>query len=140
MNILIVEPEQAPREASINGKLETLQKLVGGTIEAVYPYDDPVALICNDEGKLSGLPLNRALRGEDGQPYDVLAGTFLVCGLTDQNFGSLTPELLEKYKQQFAHPEAFLRMGSRIMSFQLPIEKPKDKNRSLPTKSGHDDR
>ena len=62
--------------------LESLQHEVGGCIEAIYPYEDPVALICNEEGKLEGLPLNRALRDEDGDIYDVVAGTFLVVGLT----------------------------------------------------------
>ena len=37
-----------------------------GYIEAIYPYDDPVALICGEEAKLEGKPLNRALRDEDG--------------------------------------------------------------------------
>ena len=53
---------------------------------------DSVALVCNEEGKLEGLPLNRALRDEDGDIYDVVAGTFLVVGLTDDSFGSLTVE------------------------------------------------
>ena len=46
--------------------------------------------VCNEEGKLEGLPLNRALRDEDGDIYDVVAGTFMVVGLTDDSFGSLT--------------------------------------------------
>ena len=62
------------------------------SIEAIYPYEDPVALVCNEEGKLEGLPLNRALRDEDGDIYDVVAGTFMVVGLTDDSFGSLTVE------------------------------------------------
>ena len=53
----------------------SLQHEVGGYIEAIYPYEDPVALVCNEEGKLEGLPLNRAPRDEDGDIYDVVAGT-----------------------------------------------------------------
>ncbi len=55
--------------------------------------------ICNDDGKLMGLPLNRALRDEDGQMYDAVAGTFLVVGLGEEDFASLTPELAQKYEQ-----------------------------------------
>ena len=142
MNVLIVEPGQAPREASIDNTLETLQKLVGGTIEAVYPYDDPVTLICNDEGKLMGLPLNRAMCDDSGQPYDILAGTFLVCGLTEQDFGSLTPELMEKYKEKFAQPESFLKMGDHMMVFRHPPKaekQPKAPGHDKP-KPGHDAR
>ena len=61
------------------------KRQVGGCIEAIYPYEDPVALVCNEEGKLEGLPLNRALRDEDGDIYDVVAGTFMVVGLTDDS-------------------------------------------------------
>ena len=51
---------------------ESLQHEVGGYIEAIYPCEDPVALVCNEEGKLEGLPLNRALRDEDGDIYSFL--------------------------------------------------------------------
>jgi len=118
MDVLIVEPEKSPRIANISGDLESLQKAVGGYIEAVYPYDDPVAIVCNEEGKLIGLPLNRKL-----EDYDIIAGTFVVCGLGEEDFDSLTPELAEKYREKFADPEIFVKMGSRIVA--IPI-KPKD--------------
>ena len=55
----------------IDHTLSAMQELVGGTIQAVYPFDDPVALIANDEGKLLGLPWNRALTDDHGVPYDI---------------------------------------------------------------------
>ena len=62
MRILLIEPERSAVEKEIDGSLESMQEIVGGTIQAVYPFADPVALICNDEGKLLGRPPNRALR------------------------------------------------------------------------------
>ena len=118
MDVLIVELEKAPRMASITGDLNSLQQVVGGYIEAVYPYDDPVAIVCHEEGKLIGLPLNRKL-----EDYDIIAGTFIVCGLGEEDFDSLSPELAEKYREKFADPEIFMKMGSRIVA--IPI-KPKD--------------
>ena len=118
MDVLIVEPEKSPRMANISGDLESLQKAVGGYIEAVYPYDDPVAIVCHEEGKLIGLPLNRKL-----EDYDIIAGTFIVCGLGEEDFDSLTPELAEKYREKFADPEIFMKMGSRIVAILI---KPKD--------------
>ena len=118
MDVLIVEPEKVPRMASITGDLNSLQQVVGGYIEAVYPYDDPVAIVCHEEGKLIGLPLNRKL-----EDYDIIAGTFIVCGLGEEDFDSLTPELAEKYREKFADPEIFMKMGNRIVA--IPI-KPKD--------------
>ena len=60
--------------------------------------------VCNEEGKLEGLPLNRALRDEDGDIYDVVAGTFMVVGLTDDSFGSLTVEQMQKFSDHFKVP------------------------------------
>ena len=56
MKVLLVAPNTEPRAVEIDGSLASMQSLVGGLIEAVYPFSDPVALICNDEGKLTGLP------------------------------------------------------------------------------------
>ena len=78
MTVLYVKPGEKPKRIEIENDLEALQRAVGGYIEAVYPYEDPVALIVNEEGKLNGLPLNRALRDEDNDIYDIVAGTFLV--------------------------------------------------------------
>lgn len=93
---------EAPKPIEIPAELSAYQKLVGGTIQAIYPsMEDPVALICNDEGKLLGLPLNRPLFDDEDNLYDVIAGPFLVAGLTEDNFGSLSPELIQKYTALF---------------------------------------
>ena len=129
MDVLIVEPEKAPRMAAISGDLESLQKVVGGHIEAVYPYNDPVALVCNEEGKLIGLPLNRKI-----EDHDIIAGTFMICGLGEDDFCSLSPELAEKYKQKFADPEMFMRVGNKIVvlpiKFRDELLLPKGKHKS----------
>ena len=78
IEVLMVEPGQYPRVERIGSDLASLQKAVDGYIEAVYPYDDPVALICGEEAKLEGKPLNRALRDGDGDIYDIVAGKFFI--------------------------------------------------------------
>ena len=80
-----------------------------------------------------GLPLNRALREEDGQMYDAVAGTFLVVGLGEEDFASLTPELAQKYEQLFHQPEAFLKLGNRLLVLPVPDEPPAEKPCSKPT-------
>ena len=71
MKILLIAPNAEPRPVEIDGSLASMQDLVGGLIEAVYPFSDHVALICNDEGKLIGLPQNRPLKHpETGEIYD----------------------------------------------------------------------
>lgn len=76
--------------------------------------------VYNDEGKLTGLPLNRALRDEHGQMYDVVAGTFLVVGEGAEDFESLSPELAQKYEKHFHQPETFLKLGNRLLVIPIP--------------------
>ena len=73
MNVLLVAPLEPPRAAELDNTLEAMQQTVGGPIQAVYPFEEPVALICHEEGKLVGLPLNRCLRLENGEIYDISA-------------------------------------------------------------------
>src|SRR5699024_2083604 len=100
MKVLMVEPGEIPYEADIEPGLRSLQAAVGGNIQAVYPYEDPVALICNEDGKFMGLPLNRALRDDTGEIYDIIAGNFIITGLGEESFSDLSPDLMEKYKEQ----------------------------------------
>ena len=120
MEVLLVQPGMYPQKATIGTELKDFQDAVGGTIAASYPFDDPVAIVYNDEGKLTGLPLNRALRDEQGQMYDAVAGTFLVVGLGEEDFASLSPELAQKYEKQFHQPETFLKLGNRLLVIPVP--------------------
>lgn len=143
LDVLLVKPGMYPQAVQIGGELEDLQKAVGGDIEAVYPYNEPVALIVNDEGKLNGSELNRALRDNEGQIYDIVAGDFLVVGLGEEDFASLSPELMEKFEKEFHQPEMFVRMGRSIMALPLPDDKVKTadsplKAESMPQKSSPD--
>lgn len=117
IRVLLVKPRRKPEVVMIEDSLESLQDMVGGNIQAVYPFDDPVALIVNDEGKICEFTPNRALKDENGElydiifgdflavgngeTYDVIAGDFLVVGLTQENFGSLSDELIDKYTRLF---------------------------------------
>ena len=124
MTVLVVEPRKEPYVKEIDPGLHSLQAEVGGDIGAAYPFRDPVALVCNDEGKLIGLDLNRGLRDENGELYDIMAGTFLVVGLDEEDFASLSPELAQKYMEHFRQPEQFISLGGQIIA--IPVEPEKD--------------
>lgn len=97
IKILKIEPGKKPEIKEIEDGLKSLQDEVQGDIEAVYPFDDNVGIICNEEGKINGMALNRALYDDDGEMYDIIAGPFLVVGLTEDSFSSLSDEMLSKY-------------------------------------------
>ena len=110
MTILVIEPMKTPKVKEIESSLDSMQKEVGGYIQAIYPFEDSVALICNEEGKLFGLPLNRALRNESGEIYDIICGTFFLCSAPpdEENFSSLSNEQIEHFTKLYQHPELFL--------------------------------
>ena len=120
LTVLVVEPMKEPYVKEIAPGLHALQAEVGGDIAASYPFDDPVGLVLNDEGKLIGLDLNRSLRDEHGEIYDIVAGTFLVVGLGEESFTSLPPELAQKYMEHFKQPEQFINLNGQIIA--LPVE------------------
>ena len=103
MNVLVVEPGMAPYEKEING-LKEMQATVGGLITASYPYEEPVAIVSNDESILEGMPFNRSIKGG----YGGIFGTFFVCGLGEEDFCSLTPEQMEHFKKKFHQAEILL--------------------------------
>lgn len=122
ITVLVVEPGKEPYAKEIDSGLESLQHEIGGYIQAVYPFEEPVAIVCNEEAKLEGLPLNRALRDDDGDIYDIVAGTFMVVGLTDDSFGSLTPELMQQFTDHFKTPEQFAKLGDKIVAIPMISE------------------
>lgn len=127
MEVVMVEPGKEARLAEIGSDLKSLQTAVGGYIEAAYFFDDPVALICNEEGKVYGMPYNRAVRDEAGRVQDTIAGPFFVCGLGEESFCSLPKELQTKYLDMFKYPEKFLTIGGKMVITQ-------DKPRAAPAR------
>ena len=120
MQVVVVEPKKKPMVQDIDAGLESMQKIVGGSIQAIYPFAESVALICNEEGKLLNLSLNRALRDDAGNVYDIISGTFFLCAAPpdSDHFASLTDQQVKTYMKRFAMPEMFLNVGGDL--FVLP--------------------
>lgn len=98
IDVLIVEPNKLPYEKTIENTLEAKQEIVGGLIECIgLLKDSEVSIICNEEGKIFGLPLNRDIG------HDIIAGTFIIAGVDYESgeFISLTEEQKERYKNIF---------------------------------------
>ena len=100
MKVLVVEPQKPCRVQEIES-LADMQQLVGGDIEAVYPFQELVAVVCNADGKALGLPMNRPLLDKDYLPYDIIRGTFFSAGLGQEDFISLTDEQIQRYKSLY---------------------------------------
>ena len=125
MQVVLVEPGKAARITEIGEDLQDMQEIVGGLIQALYPWEDPAAIVCNDEGKIMGLPLNRVL-----EDYDIITGTFFICGIQGENFSSLTEPQLQKYQQKFRCPEKFIPTPNGLLCLRIEsVVTPKEKNK-----------
>lgn len=109
ITVLLLEPEQEAKVIEIENSLAAMQKTVEGNIEVIYPFNDDVCMVCNEEGKLLSLPLNRALYDEGNKICEIIAGTSFICGTGDENFISLSEQQIEHYSKQFELPEIFYR-------------------------------
>lgn len=116
MRVLVVEPMECAYVKEIDGSLESMQNIVKGTIQAIYPFQDKVALVCNDDGKLLGMLPNRELP-ETG---DIIVGPFFVCGLGGEDFTSLTDEQVERYMKRFGDAELILGAEEGIVVIKAP--------------------
>ncbi len=96
IDVVIVKPYCQPSKQSIKNDLTTLQQYVGGYIEMISPFNDNTCLICNEEGKIKGLPLNRKVGN------DIIAGTFIIAGVGDDGeLVSLNDKQIKQYKDKF---------------------------------------
>lgn len=112
IKVVIVRPDEEARIEEIENTLEAKQEIVGGWIEAIYPWDEEAALICNEEGKITGMDPCRVLRDETGAALDVICGPFLIVGLTEDDFGGLSDDLAEKYCNMFKDIEYMKIQGA----------------------------
>ena len=110
IRVIVCRVDERAEMIEIDDKLEAMQEVVGGLIQEYMPWEDEVAIICNEEGKMMGLPLNRGIRSDEGQLQDIIAGDFFICyaPLESERFLSMPPDLEEKYKEKFDLPEMFM--------------------------------
>ena len=104
MKVIIVKPFTHPFVKEIKGDLESMQAVVGGYIQAIYPFDDEVALVCNEEGKINGLMPNRYLLNRNNGICDYICGDFFLCYVPcdSENFESMPDYLIDKYIAKFS--------------------------------------
>ena len=121
MRVLVVEPERRPEVREIADSLNEMQGIVGGSIQTI-DLDNNVVLVCNVRSKDLDMPANRSLRDKDGQIYDIVSGTFFLCGASAGNFTSLTTEQIKRYRELFYTPEMFWGMDGRIVCLPLEVD------------------
>ena len=108
MKVVMLEPGQTAQIVEIGNGLEPMQSAVDGYIEAIYPFEDEeVVLICNEEGKINGLPPNRVIFNTEGEIVDIIYGSFFICSapIGSEEFESLSEEQIAKYYAMFEKPD-----------------------------------
>lgn len=114
MKVLLVEPGKYLRTAHISPELSSLQQTVGGYIQAIYPWDDPVAVICDEEALLKQLEFNRLIA-----PEVAIFGSFFICGLGEDDFTDLPDDLADKYAQLLREPQILVRTPEGLVAVRV---------------------
>lgn len=131
ISVLLVEPNKYPKMIEIDDTLEAMQEVVGGDIEEYMPFEDEVAIICNEEGKITGMAPNRAVYEENSREMlDIICGKFFVAyaPFEAERFQSLSPDLAEKYREKFKYPERFMRVNNEIVAVPFkPVRADKER-------------
>lgn len=100
LKVVYIEPKKAAYIAEVADTLRDLQRAVGGRIKLI-DNDDGTGIVCSQEAKLQGMKGNRRL----GDGKSVIAGSFFVVGLGEEDFRALTDEEIQKYIDRFSMPE-----------------------------------
>lgn len=95
MKILYYKTGEEPEIRNIKRDLKTMQQLVGGYIE-VYPANDKVLIVCDEEGWCKGRPINRVVTDRQDVIHQAIRGDFFVCAEDGEDFKSLTDEQIQK--------------------------------------------
>lgn len=121
IQVLIVKPYFRPYGATICPKLHSMQDIVGGCIQVVHDglLNDDAVIVCNEAGKLVGLPANRALCDGRSKVQDVIHGTFMVVGTAGEDFTSLTPRQFADWTDRFLYCEQMIYFDGKIVA--VPI-------------------
>lgn len=82
IKVIICPTNRAPYVTHISNTLENLQRIVGGSIEVVGILERIVA-ICNEEGRIIGLPENKSFL------CDGIRGDCIICGTRGEEFADL---------------------------------------------------
>jgi len=116
ISVILIEPGRYPKLIEIEDTLEAMQETVGGYIEEYMPFDDEVAIVCNEEGKMNGAELNRAIYSNDKGILDIIAGKFFIAytPIESESFLSMPKDLMKKYEDKFRYPERFYQTDKGI--------------------------
>ena len=96
MRVIYIPMNQQPYVIDIPHTLSEMQRLVGGRIEVVEPFADNVMLVCNEDGRIEGKPVNRIIM--DGMD---ICGDFFLCGHDGIGLSDFPEDLIEKYTEVF---------------------------------------
>lgn len=128
ITVVMCQPGKLAEVVEIGTELKDLQEAVGGGFFQTYYFsqDEEVCIVCNDEGKINGMPLNRSIK-IDGKVVEILAGPFFICDCSTTNFGSLSKEQQDKYMKMFKYPELFFKAWNEIQAIPYNPDKMREK-------------
>lgn len=112
IKVLVVEPQKEPYVKEIDKSFVIEQKIIGGWTDSLTLAMDNVAALLVGNGKYN--IFNRVMCNQTGRPIEILCGTILLCheSSNGKEYGSLSDELIEKYKRFFS-----IDKGNKVFAY-----------------------
>ena len=104
IDVMIVEADKKPYMASIPNDMENIKEIIGGEVNISIMDEKDVALICDRDGLEEGREPNRILFDNEGEPYDIVYGNFVLTGVKDNDIVSLSQDDAKEYYLEFHQP------------------------------------
>lgn len=96
VKVIIVEPNQGPKEVETDGSLKSFQELVGGYLEVIpVKMKFGIVLLANEDGLMQRLPKNRIVLGHN------IVGNIVCVGSEGTEFASLTEDQIKECLEFF---------------------------------------
>ena len=121
MKIVVLEPDKEAEVRVIQNDLDEISNIVGGYVGYCYPFSNPdIVMLFDDDAKLKGdWQFNRSLKTPDGTPFDLLAGTVVICGTVHLRsgaaYGSLTQTQIHEVMEQYEFPEYLVKQNEQYI-------------------------
>ena len=121
IRVVLLEPGKMAKVTRIEHKLEDMQAIVGGDIEAFYPFEEEVCIVCNEEGKINGLPLNRAIYAEPNEKemtYGELVSAFREAERSGKHLEGCVVFTEDSFKESYPEAARTYCISSKNKAFQ----------------------
>lgn len=123
ITVLFCQVNQPLKAVTIENSYPAMKKLIGGETEEYMPFEENIALVCNEnKGRKQNLPLNRAIYFDNSHDIrEIVRGDFFLtyAPLDAPRYSNFPSELEKKFSDLFKYPDRFYEQKGVIKAYPI---------------------